>query len=324
MIASNRRVFLNASCIALATAALPCGAQGQYPSKPIRLIVPFPPGGSTDQIARVLSTELGAALGQPIVIDFKPGADGVIAGEAVMRASPDGYTLLMGTATGFSAAPVMHKSIPYDPVADFTPISRIGTFGFFLLVSEDLPVKSIAELISYARSNPGKLNCGTATGTAVMATAQLAHVANLKIVQIPYKGDGPLIVDAIAGHVHMAFAAGGPALPHIRSGKLRALATLMPERSSLLPEVPTLSQAGVNLSITPWTGLFGPRGLPDEVINKLSREMVRIMARGDIRDQLENLSFGPKGSTPSELRSFVGDQLGIWKKVASDAGFRPE
>ena len=321
---THRRSFLVSVGSALAAAATPVGAQAQYPARPIRLVVPFPPGGGADIAARLIAVPLGEALGQPIIVENKAGADGVIAGESVMRAPADGYTLLFGTATGMSAVFAFRKSVPYDPTADFTPIARMGTFVFFLYVPEDLPAKSVAELLAHARANPGKLNYGTGSGTGIIASAQLAQVAKLDVVHIPYKGEGPLTTEMLAGRVQWMFAAGGPVLPHVRAGKLRALATLLPNRSSLLPEVPTLAEAGVKLTIDPWGGLFGPAGLPRDVVERLNREMVKVLTRPDIREQLGRLAFDAQGSTPDEFRSFVRDQLGTWKSVAKQAGIQAE
>ena len=321
---THRRSFLVSVGSALAAAATPVGAQAPYPARPIRLVVPFPPGGGADIAARVIAVPLGEALGQPIIVENKAGADGVIAGESVMKAPADGYTLLFGTATGMSAVFAFRKSVPYDPVADFTPIARMGTFVFFLYVGEDLPAKSVAELLTHVRANPGKLNYGTGSGTGIIASAQLAQVAKLDVVHIPYKGEGPLTTEMLAGRVQWMFAAGGPVLPHVRAGKLRALATLLPNRSSLLPEVPTLAEAGVKLTIDPWGGLFGPAGLPREVVDRLNREMVKVLGRPDIREQLGRLAFDAQGSTPDEFRSFVRDQLGTWKSVAKQAGIQAE
>lgn len=322
---THRRAFLVTVGSALAAAAAPVGAQGQYPAKPIRLVVPFPPGGGADIAARVIAVPLGEALGQPIIVDNRAGADGVIAGEALMKAPPDGYTLLFGTATGMSAVFAFRKSVPYDPVTDFTPVSRMGTFVFFLFVNEEVPAKSVPELLAHVRANPGKLNYGTGSGTGIISSAQLLQVAKLDMVHIPYKGEALVTADMIAGgRVQMMFAAGGPALPHVRSGKLRALATLLPNRSPLLPEVPTLAEAGIKLSIDPWGGLFGPAGLPRDVVDRLNREMVKVLGRPDIREQLGRLAFDAQSSTPDEFRSFVRDQLGTWKSVAKQAGIQPE
>lgn len=321
---THRRNFLVTVGSALAAAAAPVGAQGQFPNRPIRIVVPFPPGGGADIAARVIAVPLGEALGQPIIVENKAGADGVIAGEAVMKAPADGYTLLFGTATGMSAVFAFRKSVPYDPVADFTPISRMGSFVFFLYVPEDLPAKTVAELLTYVRANPGKLNYGTGSGTGIIASAQLTQVAKLDVVHVPYKGEGPLTTEMLAGRVQWMFAAGGPVLPHVRAGKLRALATLLPARSSLLPEVPTLSELGIKLSIDPWGGLFGPAGLPRDVVDRLNREMVKVIARPDIREQLGRLAFAAQSSSADEFRGFVRDQLGTWKSVAKEAGIQPE
>lgn len=321
---THRRNFLVTVGSALAAAAMPVGAQGQFPARPIRIVVPFPPGGGADIAARVIAVPLGEALGQPIIVENRAGADGVIAGEAVMKAPADGYTLLFGTATGMSAVFAFRKSVPYDPVADFTPISRMGSFVFFLYVPEDLPAKNMAELLAHVRANPGKLNYGTGSGTGIVASAQLNQVAKLDVVHVPYKGEGPLTIEMLAGRVQWMFAAGGPVLPHVRAGKLRALATLLPTRSSLLPEVPTLSELGIKLSIDPWGGLFGPAGLPRDVVDRLNREMVKVLARPDIREQLGRLAFDAQSSSPDEFRGFVRDQLGTWKSVAKQAGIQPE
>lgn len=320
----HRRSFLTSVGALISGVSSRPGAQAPYPSRPIRLVLPFPPGGATDIVARVITAPLAEALGQPFIIDNKPGADGIIAGESVRLAPPDGHTLLFGTATGFSWAPAQRKSMPYDPLADFTPVSSMGTFVFFLFVTPDLPAQNLAEFVAHVKANPGRFNYGTATGTALLASAQLAKTAGLQMVHVPYKGDAPLIADALAGRVQMLFAAGSAALPHARAGKLRPLAALLPDRSPLLPEVPTLSQAGVNMSITPWGGLFGPPGLPREVTERLSRELQSVMGRTQVRDQLASLGFEARASTPDALRGFVRDQLLDWKRAAAEAGLQPE
>jgi tripartite-type tricarboxylate transporter receptor subunit TctC len=321
---TDRRGFLAQLPVRVGCAAFPTLAQAPYPSRPIRLVIPFPAGGTTDLTARAIAQPLGDALGQPVTVDYRPGADGLIAGEAVARAAPDGYTLLFGSATGLSAASSMRKTMPYDPLADFTPISRLGTFGFFLYVSDRLPVRTFGELLAYIRANPGVVNYGTGTATSVVASAQLARTARLNIVHIPYKGDAPLIADTIAGHVQMMFAA-GVALPHVQAGKLRALATLLPSRSPLVPEVPTLGELGIGgMSIVPWGGLFGPPRMPREIVNRIGREVAKVLLRADVRDQLGKLAFEPQASSPDDFALFVSEQLAVWRKAIFEAGIQPE
>ena len=223
------------------------------------MIVPFPPGGAAELGARIFAQPLGQQLGQPVIIETKPGAEGIIASELVKQAAPDGYTLYYGTATGMSFAPSAKKVPPYDPVNDFTPISMVGIFGFFVFSHASLPVNTIGELVAYARANPGKLNYGTGNATSILSTALFASQQKLDMVHIPYKGDGPLSLDLIAGRVNVSIATPGLAVQHVKEGRLRALATLLPNRNPLLPDAPTLQEAGLApVPIKPWGGLFGP------------------------------------------------------------------
>lgn len=292
-----------------------------YPNRPIRLIVPFPPGGAAELGARIFAQPLGQQLGQPVVIETKPGAEGIIASEAVKAATPDGYTLYYGTATGMSYAPAAKKVPPYDPVNDFTPISMVGIFGFFVFSHASLPVYTLGDLIGYARANPGKLNYGTGNATSILATAQFAAQQKLDVVHIPYKGDGPLSIDLIAGRVNFSIATPGLAVQHVKDGKLRALATLLPNRNPLLPEAQTLPEAGIApVPITPWGGLFGPARLPKEIVDRVQREMVIVLAKPDVREAFGRLAFEPRSSTPQELTAFVAEQLEAYRRVTKQVG----
>ena len=202
-------------------AALP-GAHAQpYPNKPVRMIVPVPAGGAADLAARTVTQALSQVLGQPVIIDNRGGADGAIAGDAVSRAAPDGYTILFATTTGLNAAPTMRKQPPYDPVTGFTPISLVGKFGFFLFVHESVPAKNVAEFLAYVRANPGKLNYGTGNGTSILTTAQLAQAERLDMLHVPYKGDAPATADLIAGRVQVMIGTPGSAMPQVKEGRLR-------------------------------------------------------------------------------------------------------
>ena len=310
---------------AILAALLPFAAQAQYPSKPIRLIVPFPPGGAAELGARIFAQPLGQALGQPVIIETKPGADGAIAADATMKAAPDGYTLMYATNTAFSWVPSVRKNPPYDPVADFTPVSKIGVFGFFVFSHPSVPANSMAELLAHLRANPGKLNYGSGNSTAMLSTAQLVQQEKLDVVHIPYKGDGPLSLDLLGGRVQFAIATPGSAAPQVREGKLKVLATLLPSRSPLLPQAPTMAESGMKgMSITPWGGVFGPKGMPREIADRLSRELIVLLRRPEVVEAFGKLAFEPRGSTPEELAAFTKEQLEVWRRVVGEVGIKPE
>ena len=305
----------------LAFAIFSTAAAAQYPDKPIRLIVPFPPGGAAELGARIFATPLGEALGQPVVVETRAGADGAIAADVAMKAAPDGYTLFYATNTAFNWVPATRKNPPYNPLTDFTPISQIGYFGFFLFVHPSVPANSVAELLAYAKANPGKLNYGSGNSTSQLFGAQLKQLEKIDIVHIPYKGDGPLGIDLIGGRVQMAFATPGTLAPQVKDGKMRALAAMFPSRSALLPEVPTAAEAGLGrMSLTPWGGVFGPRGMPRPVVDRLAHELSGILKRAQVRDAFGRLAFEPKSSTPEELHAFLKQQIEIWSAAVREAG----
>ncbi len=304
---------------ALAVACAPAFAQ--YPNKPIRLIVPFPPGGAAELGARIFTQPLSQQLGQPIIIETRPGAEGIIASEAVRKADPDGYTLYYGTATGMSFAPAAKKVPPYDPVKDFTPISLVGIFGFFVFSHASMPVKTIQDLVGYARANPGRLFYGTGNATSILATAQFAALNKIDMVHVPYRGDGPLSLDMVAGRVNFAIATPGTLAPQVKEGKLRVLATLLPSRNPLLPEAPTMPEAGLqSVTITPWGGLFGPAKLPREVVDRVGREIAIVLAKPEVKDAFGRIAFEPRSSSPEALSAFVAEQLAAYGRVAKQVG----
>lgn len=320
-------ISIGAVAASLAALALAMGApaQAQYPNKPVRLVLQFPAGGLADTVCRVLVNPLSQQLGQPILVENKPGADGAIAGELVARAAPDGYTLFFATNSALSAVPAMRKTPPYDPVADFTPISFIGRFPFFVFSHPDVPAKTLAELMDHARANPGKLNYGTGNTTSILATAQLSMLARLQMTHVPYKGDAPLMIDLVAGRLHLAIASTSPAAPLAKEGKLRVLATLLARRSPLFPDAPTMAESGFpQYSLVPWGGMFGPANLPRDIVDRLAREFNSAILRPEVKDALDRFGFELQGSTPQELGTFVKDQFETWKRAVREAGILPE
>ena len=319
--------FVRAAAAALAVLALATGgpAQAQYPNKPVRLVLQFPAGGLADAVCRVLVNPLTQQLGQPILVENKPGADGAIAGDLVAKSAPDGYTLFFATNSALSAVPAMRKSPPYDPVADFTPISFIGRFPFFVYAHPGVPAKTLTELIEHARANPGKLNYGSGNTTSILATAQLAMLANIQMVHVPYKGDAPMMPDLVAGRLQLSIASTSPGAPLAKEGKLRVLATLLPERSALAPDAPTMTEAGLpGLTITPWAGLFGPARLPPDVVERLARATQAVLARPEVKEQLGRYAFEGQSSTPAEMGTFLKEQYEVWRKTVKDVGIVPD
>jgi len=293
----------------------------QYPNKPIRFIVPFPPGGLADVVARMLSNQLTPMLGQPVIVDNRPGADGAIAAEITMKAQPDGYTIFMGTNSPMSAVPSLRKKPPYDPTTRFTPITSLGRPVFFLFVHPSLPVRSVEELVQYARANPGKVAYGTGNTASIVATAQFRLITGLDITHVPYKGDAPTTQDLVGGRLQMAFMATVPGYQQARDGRLRILATLLTQRSALAPDAPTMAEAGFpGVSIYPWLGLFGPANMRAEAVQRLTRDFNTVLSHPDIGENLNKQGFVPVGSTPQELADLVKTQLEAWRKAVREAG----
>ena len=310
---------------ALLLAALSGIASAQYPNKPIRIIVPFPGGSATDTISRILGASVSGAIGQPVVVENKAGADGAIAAGEVMRAAPDGYTLLMATNSPMSAVPALKKVPPYDPVNDFTPITDIGRYTFFIVVHPSVPAKTVSEFIHYARANPGKINYASGNTTGIVSAAFFASQAGIQMVHVPYKGEPQAITDLLAGRVQLLFASSSTSVPQIRDGKLRALATTLSRRSNLLPDVPTIAEAGMpQFQLTSWAGLFGPAKMPREVVERLNKEFHAAMQRPDVVANMDKQAFILLPSTPERLGEFVKEQLDSYRNVLRAAGVQPE
>jgi tripartite-type tricarboxylate transporter receptor subunit TctC len=296
-----------------------------YPSKPITIIVPFGPGSGTDTVTRVIAQPLGVALKQTIVIENKPGANGTIAATQVARAAPDGYTLLMSTNSPSSAAPSLNKNITYDPIKDFAPLSRAGSYTFVLAVHPSVPAKTLPELIAYAKANPGQLTYASGNTSGIVAGETLKHRAGIDILHVPYKTVPPALNDVLGGRISMMFTDLTPALPHLQAGTVRGLAVTRIQRSALLPDLPTMDEAGVaGFDMDSWAALFAPANTPREIVVRLNTELRRIIDGPEVKTKLGNVGFEAFSSSPEELDAFVRKQLVAWTKMIKDAGIDPE
>ena len=303
----------------------PLVAAQAWPAKPVRLVLQFPPGGSTDAVARILAQSMSTSLGQSVIVENRPGADGAIAGDHVARSEPDGYTFFMASNTPMMQVPLLKKNPPYDPVKSFTPVVLVGRYVYVMVVNPTLPVKDVAELMAHARNNPGRLAFASYSGVTQLMHARIKSVARVDMNLVNYKGEGPTIIDLLGGHVQVTFATPQSTLAHIKEGKLRALAVLLPARSGLLPGVPTAAEAGLPpFAAGTWAALFGPPKLAPEIVVRMNREVNAAIARADVREKIEKLGFDLAGSTPEEMAAFLQDQLQAWGRAFREAGMNPE
>ena len=305
--------------IALCAAALAASAQG-YPSKPIRIVVGFPPGGGNDIVARLVGAKVQEAWGQPVVIDNKPGANSIIAAEFVAKSAPDGYTLLVNATGGMSVNPVLYSKLPYDPLRDFVSISMIGMFPLVLVVHPSLPVNSVQELIAYANANPGKLNYSAGSTAFQVATEMFKQMTGTDIKHIPYKGSVQAINAVIAGDVHMTIVDSPPVLPHVKAKQLKGLAVTSATRSAAAPESPTLSEAGVpGYEMNLWIGAFAPAGTPGEIAARLTNEVMRVVKLPDVREKLAAMGVEPVGDTSEQLVRTIRNEIARYGPVVKAA-----
>ena len=313
--------FLSVVILGLAAA---CASAQTWPTKPVRLVLQFPPGGSTDAVARILAQAMTASLGQPVLVENKPGADGAIAGDFVARAEPDGHTFFMATNTAMMQVPLLKTNAPYDAVKTFTPVSLIGRYVYVLVTHPGVPAKDVSELLAYARNNPDKLGYGSYSGVTQLMHVRLKSV-KAEMTLVPYKGEAPTVTDILGNHVQLTFATPASTLQHIKEGKLRALAVLLPARSALLPNVPTGAEAGLPpFTAGTWAALFGPAKLPAEIAQRMNRELNAAMQRPDVRERISALGFELGGSTPPEMAAFVQEQLQAWSAAFREAGMVAE
>ena len=314
---SKRRSFL---AVALALTCLGAEAAPGYPNKPVKIVVPFAAGGGTDIVARAIADKLGQTIGQPAVVINTPGAAGTIGAASVARAAPDGYTLLVWHIGMISSAYVV-KPLPYDPQRDFTPIGQISSASNLIAVNPELPVKNLQELIGLAKAKPGSLNYGSSGvgGADHLAAELLSQVAKIKTVHVPYKGGGPAMVGAVGGEVQFVTGTASQVMPMVKAGRLRGLAVMQKQRLTSLPDVPTVAEAGFpDLEYKTWFGLWGPAKMPAEIVTKLSNALQEVLARDDIRDQLDKIGVDPAPTTTRDFELMYKAEYIKWNKILGD------
>ena len=310
----------------MALLASPAVAQ-VWPAKPLRIVVPFPPGGGTDIGTRILAQKLQEAWGQAVVVENKPGAAGIVGTELTAKSAPDGYTFMMGNIGTHAINVSLYKQLSYDPVKDFAPVSMVADLPLLLLVHPSVPAKSVQELIQLAKSQPGKLNFSSsgAGGSMHVAAELFKSMAGVDMVHIPYKGGAPAVADLISGQVPLSFATVLETIQFVKAGKVRALAVTNSRRSMALPDLPTISEAGLpGYQSISWLALFAPAGTPKEIVNKASAETVRILKLPDVRERLLAQGAEPIGSTPEQLAAILAQDIAKYARVIKESGYKPE
>ena len=321
-----RHMRIDVACaIALAGAAACSVSTAQtYPSRPIRLLIPFAPSGGTDILARMVAQSLSETLGQQMVADNRPAVDGLVASETLVRSAPDGYTLLL-ISSSHAINPAIGRKLPYDTLRDFAPITQTASQQMFLVVHPSLPVKSVKELIDYAKAKPDSLNYGSSSSATALPMELFNAMAGIKTTHIPYRGSAPMLNDLLGGQINLSIAAAVSALPHIKSGRLRVLAIGDAKRSTILPDLPTIAEAGVpGYQAVIWSGLLAPSKTPRAIIDKLYKDTSRIVLAAEFKERLVQLGSDAVGSTPEQWGAFIKSEIEKWGKIAKIAGVKAE
>jgi tripartite-type tricarboxylate transporter receptor subunit TctC len=309
------RVALATLCLSLLD-RLPAAAQAQYPDRPIRIVVGFTPGGGNDIIARIFGQKLSESLGQPVVIENKPGAGAILATEYVARSAPDGYTLLVGASGAMVINPAVYEKLSYDTMRDFKPVSELGSFPLILIVNAKSPFKSLADLVAYAKANPDKANYSSSSAAFQLATELFKQKTGVPMQMIPYKGANDSVTAVISGEVTATIADAGPVTSQVNGGLARALAVAAPTRAESLPDVPTMKEAGADVEAVLWSGIFVPAATPPEIVSKLEAEFIRIARLPEIVSRLKLLNIDSVGNSSEEFSRIIAADLERWKAVA--------
>jgi tripartite-type tricarboxylate transporter receptor subunit TctC len=313
--------------LCLATAMTVPAVAADYPDKPVRIVVPFPPGGTTDVLARIVATGLSEQLGQQFVVDNRPGASGVIGTSMVAKAEPDGYTLVFATINTHGINASLFPNLPYDPVKDFAPVTVVANTPNVLMVHPSVPAKNLSELIALAKAEPAKLNFGSTSlgGSPHMSGELFKMMAKVNIVHVPYKGGGPMLTDLIGGHIQMAFDNLPSSMGHIRSGDVRAIAVTTAERAPSAPDVPTMRESGLpDYEVAAWFGMLAPAGTPPEIVNRLQQTVGEILQSPEGAKRLADLGAEPVGNTPAEFAEVIAYEVTRWREVVQATGVKVE
>ena len=311
---------------ALLAGSLPASAQ-PYPNRPLRIVVPFPPGGGTDIGTRIVAQKLQEAWGQAVIVENKPGAAGIVGTELTAKSAPDGYTFMMGNIGTHAINVSLYKKLAYDPVKDFAPVSMVADLPLLLLVHPSVPANSVKELIALAKSQPGKLNFSSsgAGGSMHVAAELFKSMTGVDMAHIPYKGGAPAVADLLSGQVALSFSTVLETIQHVKAGKVRALAVTNDHRSIALPDLPTIAEAGLpGYQSISWLALFAPAGTPKDIVNKVSAESVRILKLPDVKERLLAQGAEPIGSTPEQLAAILAADIAKYAKVIRESGYKPE
>lgn len=313
------------AALTFAAGAQYAAAQDEYPSRPIKFVLPFAAGSATDTLARVLGEHMSATLGRPIVVENMPGASGFLAAQNVARAEPDGHTVLITSNTTHAANQSLFKELPYDPVADFEPVTKLGTITLALVVHPSVPVSSVRELIDYAKAHPGELTFGSGSSSSQIAGEMLNTLAGIDMLNVPYKSNPQAVTDLLGGHTSLVFADVSTTLPQAEAGKVKALAVSSAQRSPLAPDLPTMVEAGVpGYELTAWFAAFVPAGTPEPIVDELNAAFRAALADQAVSQRLLNAGIEPASSTPEELAAFVGSETEKWAGIVKAAGIEPQ
>jgi tripartite-type tricarboxylate transporter receptor subunit TctC len=326
-----RKYIVIVLCIAAMTLAWaiigPLQAQedgAKYPTRAIHIIVGFTPGGGNDLIARIVGQKLSETLGQPVIIDNKPGGGGIVSAEHVAKSAPDGYTLLVGASGAMAINPAVYTKLPYDPIRDFIPVSELGSFPLILIVNASSPIRSVADLIAFAKTNPDKTNYASSSAAFQLVTELFKQKTGAPMQEIPYKGANDSVMAVISGQVTATIADAGPVSGQVKGGKVRALAVAAPSRTEDLPDVPTMKEAGADVDAVLWSGIFVPRQTPPAIVKKLEGELMQIMRQADVAARLKPLGILPVGNSSAEFAAILASDIARWTAVARASNIKIE